>query len=196
MKSVIFHGILKAFGKKPKKVKAKTWAEICLFLQANVRNYASVRKKIFSQLDYCYFVVDSKLVEDIDLLDNKIKNGETIEVIPVIPQAAELTFIAVVKFIATIVASFAISYLMSQLMTPKDPKQVKTSSYIISGKTNLAARNTPVPVGYGRLRVAPPVINVMEINRDIKFIEAAGDSPQASNESFSDKNNNWKTSTN
>ena len=69
--------------------------------------------------------------------------------------------------IIMIVVSMAISMLVAKMMTPKDPKQLKTSSYIISGKTNIAARNTPIPMGYGRLRVAPPVVNVMQVNRDL-----------------------------
>lgn len=148
-------------------IKAKSWDEVCAFLQANVRNYSNLRRKIAEDVPYCYFLLDGQPMEDEDELRSKFPKASKIEVIPAVVQAgpAALPFIA--KFLIQVAISFAISYVITKLMTPKDPKQVKTSSYVISGKTNIAARNTPVPIGYGRLRVAPPVINIMEINRDL-----------------------------
>jgi predicted phage tail protein len=167
MKKITFHGILKALGKKTYSVKASSWKEICEFLQANVRNYSAIRKRMLEDLDGCYFVVDGKTVESSEVLDKRVKEGENIEVIPVVAMCAPAFAIFMVKMIIMIVVSMAISMLVAKMMTPKDPKQLKTSSYIISGKTNIAARNTPIPMGYGRLRVAPPVVNVMQVNRDL-----------------------------
>jgi predicted phage tail protein len=167
MKKITFHGILKALGKKTYSVKASSWKEICEFLQANVRNYSAIRKRMLEDLDGCYFVVDGKTVESSEVLDKRVKEGENIEVIPVVAMCAVAFAVFMVKMIIMIVVSMAISMLVAKMMTPKDPKQLKTSSYIISGKTNIAARNTPIPMGYGRLRVAPPVVNVMQVNRDL-----------------------------
>jgi predicted phage tail protein len=122
---------------------------------------------MLEDLDGCYFVVDGKAVESSEVLDKRVKEGENIEVIPVVAMCAPAFAIFMVKMIIMIVVSMAISMLVAKMMTPKDPKQLKTSSYIISGKTNIAARNTPIPMGYGRLRVAPPVVNVMQVNRDL-----------------------------
>ena len=170
MKKITFHGILKALGKKTYSVKASSWKEICEFLQANVRNYSAIRKRMLEDLDGCYFVVDGKTVESSEVLDKRVKEGENIEVIPVVAMCAVAFAVFMVKMIIMIVVSMAISMLVAKMMTPKDPKQLKTSSYIISGKTNIAARNTPIPMGYGRLRVAPPVVNVMQVNRDLVHI--------------------------
>jgi len=167
MKKITFHGILKALGKKTYSVRASSWKEICEFLQANVRNYSAIRKRMLEDLDGCYFVVDGQVVESSEVLDKSIKEGEKIEVIPVVAMCAPAFAVFMIKMIITIAVSMAISMLVAKMMTPKDPKQVKTSSYIISGKTNLAARNTPIPMGYGRLRVAAPVVNVMQVNRDL-----------------------------
>lgn len=170
MKKLIFHGILKSFKKNVYSVKANSWKEICESLQANISGYASIRKKIMKELDFVYFVVDGELVNQIEDLDNKIKKGSVIEVIPVVAQNLELALAALVKLIIYFVVAFAISYLITKLLTPKDPRQIKTSSYIIDGKTNIAARNTVVPLGYGRLRVAPPIVSVFAMNFDLDAI--------------------------
>ena len=70
MKKITFHGILKALGKKTYSVKASSWKEICEFLQANVRNYSAIRKRMLEDLDGCYFVVDGKTVESSEVLDH------------------------------------------------------------------------------------------------------------------------------
>lgn len=170
MKKLIFHGILKAFKKSEYLVKANSWKEICESLQANISGYTGIRKKIMKELDFVYFVVDGQLVNQIEDLDNKIKNGSVIEVIPVVANHLDKLIYALIKLIIYFVVAFAVSYLITKLLTPKDPKQIKTSSYIIDGKTNIAARNTVVPVGYGRLRVAPPIVSVSAINFDIDAI--------------------------
>jgi hypothetical protein len=170
MKKVIFHGLLKAFKKNEYSVKANSWKEICESLQANVPNYLGIRKKIMKDLDFVYFVIDGDLVNQIEDLDAKIKKGSKIEIIPVAGQALELIAAALIKLIIYFVVAFAISYLITKLLTPKDPKQIRTSSYIIDGKTNIAARNTAVPLGYGRLRIAPPIVSVFSINIDLDAI--------------------------
>ena len=67
------------------------------------------------------------------------------------------------------VISFGISFLVNKLLSPKDPKQVKTSSYIFSSKDNVTNRNTPVPVSYGRLRIGSHVISSITLNFDLAF---------------------------
>ena len=67
------------------------------------------------------------------------------------------------------VISFGISFLVNKLLSPKDPKQVKTSSYIFSSKDNTANRNTPIPVSYGRLRIGSHVISTVSLNFDLNF---------------------------
>ena len=73
MKKITFHGILKALGKKTYSVKATSWKEVCEFLQANIRNYSAIRKRMIEDLDGCYFVVDGQVVESSEVLDKKIK---------------------------------------------------------------------------------------------------------------------------
>jgi len=168
MKKIIFHGCLKAFCKKGYRTFANTWEEINQSMQANLSNYSIVRQKLINDVKFVHFIVDGAPVDHKEDLNNMIKNSKKIEVIPVVVQqgfSAVFAFIA--KLILTFAISFAISYLMSKLLTPKDPKQVKTSSYIINAKTNRATRNDPVPVGYGRIRIAPNTISNLTFNIDL-----------------------------
>lgn len=120
---------------------------------------------MIDSIDGCYFMVDGDLVKHPSLLDHAVKNGSTIEVVPVVLQKDPVSIaIAIVVSVVTT----AISFLITKMMTPKDPKTVKTSSYIIGGKSNLAARNSPIPLGYGRLRVAPPIVCSYTVNRDLR----------------------------
>lgn len=168
MKRVVFHGPLRKFSKTDYLVNASSWREINESMQANLPNYLNLRKKLMADIGHIYFLIDGEPLRDIDNLDNAIKRAEKIDLIPVVAQqgfGAVFAFIG--KLILTFAISFAISYFLTKLLTPKDPKQVKTSSYVINPKTNTASRNDPVPIAYGRLRVAPNVISVLGINRDI-----------------------------
>jgi hypothetical protein len=46
---------------------------------------------------------------------------------------------------------------------------IKTSSYIFGNKDNIAARNTPISVNYGRLRLGSNVINGLIVNFDLSY---------------------------
>ena len=65
-----------------------------------------------------------------------------------------------------------ISYLITYLMKPGDPRQIKTSSFIFTGRDNVAARNTPIQLGYGRLKVGTSVINAVSFNFDSSYAHA------------------------
>ena len=118
------------------------------------------------------------------VLNEKIRNARIIELVPVISLAAfasstilftsiTATTIAgkigvfIVNTIIMSVISFGISFLVNKLLSPKDPKQVKTSSFIFSSKDNVTNRNTPVPVSYGRLRIGSHVISSLTLNFDL-----------------------------
>jgi hypothetical protein len=52
-----------------------------------------------------------------------------------------------------------LSIVLSIILSPKVPKDVKTNSSILGGINNVLNRNAPVPLGYGRLRVGSLVIS-------------------------------------
>jgi predicted phage tail protein len=74
----------------------------------------------------------------------------------------------IVSFLLTALILFGISFLISKLFGPKGPgNPVKTASYIFSNKDNIAARNTPISLNYGRLRLGSNVTNAFILNFDL-----------------------------
>jgi len=132
-------------------------------------------------------IVDGNIVDNGSVLNQKIRNAKIIELVPILCLAAfASSTILFTSITATTVAgkigvflintiimsviSFGISFLINKLLTPKNPKQVQTSSYIFSSKENAANRNTPVPVNYGRLRIGTHVISSLAINFDLSYV--------------------------
>ena len=142
--------------------------------------------------DSILIIIDDEIINGKDI-DSKIKDAAIIELVPIIAfsgifasitaalvsaglsiaAAKTLAFIATVVLVSAI--SFGISFLISKLLTPKDPKQVKTSSYILGAKGNVAARNTPIPLGYGKLRIGSYVVSSfgLEFDKSDKSPQAA-----------------------
>ena len=52
-----------------------------------------------------------------------------------------------------------LSIVLSIILSPKVPKDVKTNSSILGGINNVLNRNAPVPLGYGRLKIGSLVIS-------------------------------------
>lgn len=166
-------------------VKANNFDDIIKCLIVNFPKLGNKLKKYNHIFDSVMVVIDDKIVTDASKINDYIRSCNKIELIPVqtfsafvtattaaIVAAATATGISAaaiaftVNLILVSVLTFGISFLVSKLLAPKDPKQVKTSSYILSSKTNIAARNTPIPIGYGKLRVTSSVVSSYGINFD------------------------------
>ncbi len=67
-----------------------------------------------------------------------------------------------------LVVSIGIQLLISKIMTPKSPVDVKTNSRLFSGYENVTKRNVPIPLGYGRVKIGSIVIsNNLLINNQL-----------------------------
>lgn len=165
-------------------VKADNFNDIIKCLQVNFPKLGIKIKKYNNIFDTIIVVVDDNIVSHAEMLNDAIRNGKTIELLPVQVFSAIFTAAATATmltkalvFAANVVVisaiSFGISFLISKLLTPKDPKQVKTSSYILSAKSNIAARNTPIPIGYGKLRVGSLIVSTYALNYDFTSLDAS-----------------------
>lgn len=158
-------------------VKARNFDDIIKCLAVNFPKLGNKLKKYNHIFDSIIIVVDDKIISDSNLLNESIRNAKVIELLPVQVFSAFFTAAATATlltkalvFVANVIVvsaiSFGVSFLISKLLAPKDPKQIKTSSYILGTKTNIAARNTPIPIGYGKLRVASFVVSSYGMNFD------------------------------
>jgi len=112
-----------------------------------------------------------------DEVELKIKNQE-IHLVPSVEGAgqwiaAKLAEIAWTKLIVQTVIMVAISYGIAALMKPPEPPKVtsssiNTKSYVLNGAENRVSQGSPVPLGYGRLRIGS---NVIGAKRKFKNLE-------------------------
>ena len=168
------------------RAKVDSFEELISCISANFDNFGVKINNLKTKFDGLLIIVDGSIVDNGTVLNQKIRNARIIELVPVISLAAfasstilftsiTATTIAgkigvfIVNTIIMSVISFGISFLVNKLLSPKDPKQVKTSSFIFSSKDNVTNRNTPVPVSYGRLRIGSHVISSLTLNFDLAF---------------------------
>jgi len=52
-----------------------------------------------------------------------------------------------------------IQFLVTKLLTPKSPVDIKTTSMFFNNYENVAKRNVVVPIGYGRLKLGTVVVS-------------------------------------
>ena len=161
--------------------------ELISCISANFDNFGKEVNKLREKFDGLLIIVDGFIVDNGTVLNQKITNAKVIELVPVLSLAAfassTILFTSItattvagkigvflVNTIIMSVISFGISFLINKLLSPKNPKQVQTSSYIFSSKENAASRNTPIPVSYGRLRIGTHVISSVGLNFDLSYV--------------------------
>lgn len=161
--------------------------ELISCISANFDNFGKEVNKLREKFDGLLIIVDGFIVDNGTVLNQKIRNAKVIELVPVLSLAAfassTILFTSItattvagkigvflVNTIIMSVISFGISFLINKLLSPKNPKQVQTSSYIFSSKENAASRNTPIPVSYGRLRIGTHVISSVGLNFDLSYV--------------------------
>lgn len=187
MKQVILHGLLKKIACQSFQAKVDSFDELISCISANFDNFGKEVNKLREKFDGLLVIVDGFIVDNGTVLNQKIRNAKVIELVPVLSLAAfassTILFTSItattvagkigvflVNTIIMSVISFGISFLINKLLSPKNPKQVQTSSYIFSSKENVANRNTPIPVSYGRLRIGTHVISSVGLNFDLSYI--------------------------
>ena len=187
MKQVILHGLLQKIACPSFEAKVDTFDELISCICANFDNFSQKINKLKNKFDGLLIIVDGTVVDNATILNQKIKMGKIIELVPVISLAvfasSTILFTSItattiagkigvflVNTIIMSVISFGISFLINKLLSPKNPKQVQTSSYIFSSKENTANRNTPIPVSYGRLKIGTHVLSSVGFNFDLSYI--------------------------
>jgi predicted phage tail protein len=105
-------------------------------------------------------IADGESVKNFNQLEMK-KHFKQIDIVPIVAGAIEPFTMFLINL-----AMIAISMAIQMSMRPKPPKPQQLQSEVSAGKqsflitsnTNLTQQGSPVPVGYGRLRVGSYVI--------------------------------------
>ncbi len=152
MINIVLHGVL---GKKL----GKNWQlnvdsiyEIFEAVEANnqkINKYFSDFKKFVTHF---IVYVDGKILPSHLLKSRILENGNKVEIIPIIQGGGT-------ALIITGLIMMVLSIVLSIILSPKVPKDVKTNSTILGSINNVLNRNAPVPLGYGRLKIGSSVIS-------------------------------------
>jgi predicted phage tail protein len=186
MTTIILHGILaKEFG-ETFRMKISRAKEALDAINCNRENFIKrIQDLSMEGLNYA-FIVDGKKLTDLDEL-NINKEPTEVHLVPLIVGSGGAALIGAIFAVAggTIggvtstvflaglagqitagIASLAISMTLQMLLAPKPeaPPQISSTtkamqeSFSFSNKANLATQGSPVPVGYGRLKVGAQVV--------------------------------------
>jgi len=172
MVSVKLHGIFENFIQTDWELNASSVLEIFNAIEANTGKLVSTLGNINEYITHFLVYVDDKIVSPEYINSPILKNNSKVEITPVILGSGEILIGFVLLAIST-----GIQMLITSLLTPKSPTDIKTVSRLFSNYENVSLRNVPVPIGYGRLRIGS-----VTISNDISFNVYAGD--QASSQAL------------
>lgn len=156
MVNVKLHGIFEEYVKTEWRLNVQTVSEIFEAIEANSGKLLEALGNFQEYLTHFIIYVDDKPVP-VEYINSPIlKKDSKVEIVPLILSADfGISFLIGLLLIAI---STGIQMLVTSLMTPKAPKDIKNNSRIFSGYENVTKRNVAIPVGYGRLKIGSILI--------------------------------------
>jgi predicted phage tail protein len=156
MVNIKLHGIFESYVKTEWHLNVKTVFEAFEAIEANSGKLLEALGNFQEYLTYFIIYVDDKPVSHEYFNSPILKKDSKIEVVPLI--LGSTLGIDILIAILLIAISTGISMLITSLMTPKAPKDIKNNSRLFSGYENVTKRNVSIPIGYGRLKIGSIVI--------------------------------------
>jgi predicted phage tail protein len=156
MVNIKLHGIFENYVKTEWHLNVKTVFEAFEAIEANSGKLLEALGNFQEYLTHFIIYVDDKPVAHEYFNSPILKKDSKIEVVPLI-LGSTLGFDILIA-ILLIAISTGISMLITSLMTPKAPKDIKNNSRLFSGYENVTKRNVSIPIGYGRLKIGSIVV--------------------------------------
>ena len=153
MVNVKLHGIFENYMKLDWNFNISTVAEAFEAIEANTNCLIKTLGLLEEYISNFIVYVDGKIMPPEYINSPILKNNSKIEVVPLIMGSdfgISLLILAI---------SIGIQFLITKLLTPKSPIDIKTTSKIFSSYENITKRNVPIPIGYGRLKIGSVVIS-------------------------------------
>lgn len=160
MVNVKLHGVFENFIETNWNLNVKSIIEVFQAIEANTGKLISTLGNINEYISYFMIYVDDKIVAPEYLNSPILKRNSKVEVVPLILGSAEQIIIGLIL----LAISTGIQMLITKLLTPESPTDIKTVSRLFSGYENVSLRNVSIPIGYGRLKIGSIVIS-----NDISF---------------------------
>jgi len=157
MVNIKLHGIFENYVKTEWHLNVKTVFEAFEAIEANSGKLLEALGNFQEYLTHFIIYVDDKPVAHEYFNSPILKKDSKIEVVPLI-LGSTIAGIDILIAILLIAISTGISMLITSLMTPKAPKDIKNNSRLFSGYENVTKRNVSIPIGYGRLKIGSIVV--------------------------------------
>lgn len=155
MVNVKLHGIFENFVKTEWSLNVKTIGEVFEAIEANSNKLIETLGTMQDYLSHFIIYVDDKIVAPEYLNSPILKKNSVVEVVPLI-LGAEL---GIAAMIIIMLIAMGIQMLITRLLTPKAPKDIKNNSRMFSAYENVTKRNVAIPIGYGRLKIGSVLIS-------------------------------------
>lgn len=156
MVNIKLHGIFEEHIKTEWNLNVKTISEIFEAIEANTGKLIETLGNFQEYLTHFIIYVDDKPVPHEYINSPILKKDSKVEIVPLILSADfGISFLIGLLLIAI---ATGIQMLVTTLMTPKAPKDIKNNSRLFSGYENVTKRNVAIPVGYGRLKIGSIVV--------------------------------------
>lgn len=154
MVNVKLHGVFENFIDTDWTLNVKSVLEIFEAIEANTNKLVSTLGILNEYISHFIIYVDEKPVPPEYLNSPILNKNSKVEIVPLIIGSAELIIGLVLLAIST-----GIQMLITKLLTPKSPVDIKTVSRLFSNYENVSLRNVPIPIGYGRLKIGSIVVS-------------------------------------
>lgn len=157
MVNIKLHGIFEEYVKTDWTLNVKTIFEVFEAIEANSGKLLQALGNFQEYLSHFIIYVDNKPITAEYFNSPILKKNSKVEIVPLI-LSSTLGIDILIGLLLLAVAT-GIQMLITQLMTPKAPKDVKNNSRIFTGYENVTKRNIPIPLGYGRLKIGSVLIS-------------------------------------
>jgi predicted phage tail protein len=158
MVNIKLHGIFENLVKTEWNLNVKTVSEAFDAIEANSGKLIKALGILEEYISHFLIYVDGKIMAP-DYLNSPILNKNSkIEVVPLVLGTAFVIDDILVALIIMAIAT-GIQILVTKLLSPKTPKDIKNNSKLFSGYENVAKRNVSIPIGYGRLKAGSVVVS-------------------------------------
>jgi len=157
MVNIKLYGIFENFIKTEWTLNVKTVSEAFDAIEANSGKLIKTLGVLEEYISHFLIYVDGKIMSP-DYLNSPILNKNSkIEVVPLV-LGSDFGITLLVSLIIMAIST-GIQLLITKLLSPKTPKDIKNNSKLFSGYENVTKRNVSIPIGYGRLKIGSVVIS-------------------------------------
>ena len=133
----------------------KTVGEAFEAIEANSNKLIEILGTMQEYLSHFIIYVDDKIMAPEYLNSPILKKNSVVEVVPLILGAE----IGLMTMIIVMLIAMGIQMLITRLMSPKAPKDIKNNSRMFSAYENVTKRNVAIPIGYGRLKIGSVLVS-------------------------------------